>query len=31
MENSVAIDSMEQLNKIMDREKLTILFFDTKT
>ena len=31
MENSIAIESLKQLNEIMDREKLSILFFDTKS
>lgn len=28
---SIAIESIEQLNEIMDQEELSILFFDTKT
>lgn len=31
MESSIAIDSIERLEEIMDTEVLSILFFDTKT
>lgn len=31
MESSIAIDSIERLEEIMDTEALSILFFDTKT
>ena len=31
MKNGIVIESIDQLNEIIDREELSILFFDTKT